>query len=319
MLDCYKFAETGYAPCSEGEAEFFDLQAPDAAECEALAASLGVPPHFLSDPVDPKERPRIEQEAECTLIIIRVPLFAEAALDPAALAAPPPLRPSRATVPLGIVITRGRLVTVSLKPRLVQEYLGRHSRRPAPRDAASATFKLFIESAADFIGQLDQLEALTEHAEATLSRAQHNEELMTLLAVDKILIHYSVALRSNRNIMERIMDHRLFSMSPEETDMLERALTENQQAIYMAEIFGQVLGSMSDTFGTVISNNLNKVMKFLTGVTIVLMIPTFIVGAYGMNVRLPLETRPWAFWLISLVCLLSCGLIWAFFSRRKWL
>ncbi|MDR1312466.1 MAG: magnesium transporter CorA family protein [Deltaproteobacteria bacterium] len=317
MLKCYKFNSPCFVPAEEGEAQFFDLQRPDAAEIRALSDSLGVPLHFLSDPMDPKERPRIEQEGLFTLVILRVPVSGETGIEkwPAAVKG---RKHSSSTAPLGIILSKESLITVSPRKGLVQELLGRLTRKPRPVDPVTAAFKLFIESASDFINQLERLEELTDRAELTLSRAQQNEEIMALLAVDKILIHYSVALKSNRNIMEKLMDPHILQLAPEEADLLERALTENQQAIYMAEIFGQVLGSISDAFGTIISNNLNKVMKFLTGITIILMLPTFIVGSYGMNVSLPFERHPAAFWIIFALCLLSCGALWVFFSRKKW-
>ncbi|MDR1082008.1 MAG: magnesium transporter CorA family protein [Deltaproteobacteria bacterium] len=318
MLKCYKFVQSSFVPAEENEAVFFDLQKPDADEIRALADRLDVPLHFLSDPMDPKERPRIEQEGIYTLVILRVALFGETPLDRGQQSSLKVRKHVHSTVPLGIIFSKDTLITVSWRKGMVQELLGRLTRRPYPKCPKSAAFKIFIETASDFINQLERLEEITDRAEATLSRAQQNEEIMALLSVDKILIHYTVALKSNRNIMERLMDPHVVKLDPDETDVLERALTENQQAIYMADIFGQVLGSMSDAFGTIISNNLNKVVKFLTGITIVLMLPTFIVGAYGMNVVLPLEKHPAAFWIILGLCLLSCGALLKFFTSKKW-
>jgi magnesium transporter len=318
MLKCFKFDDACYVRCEKGDAKFFDLQRPDHAEVLSLATELGIPPHFLSDPLDPKERPRIEQEADSILIIIRVPVFGEGSLGPIRDEARPRIHGHGSTAPLGIVISRDMIVTVSSHAGMVQALLGRLTRKPAPKTNVSTAFKLFIESTGDYISQLERLEEMTDRAEANLSRAQQNEEIMTLLSIDKILIHYTVAVKSNHNIMEKLMEQHSLKLAADEIEMLERALTENQQAIYMADIFSQVLGSMSDAFGTIISNNLNKVVKFLTGITIILMLPTFIVGAYGMNVDLPFERHPFAFWLIVALCLLSCGALLLFFSRKKW-
>jgi magnesium transporter len=317
MLKLYKFSDARLAPADGPDARLYDLQSPGEAELTELASALGVPQHFLTDPLDPKERPRIELEGPYVLVIIRVPLLRWEEGGEGA-SGPPASGRDASTSPLGIVLSRERLITVSAHEGLVQGLLDRPARKPALRDPVSAAFKLFIESANDFIGQLGRLEELTDRAEANLSRAQQNEEIMTLLAVDKILIHYTVALKSNRNIMEKLMDPHALVLTPEERDVLERALTENQQAIYMIDIFSQVLGSMSDAFGTIISNNLNKVVKFLTGITIILMLPACIVGAYGMNVSLPMERHPLAFWLVIAVCLASCGILWLFFRRKKW-
>jgi magnesium transporter len=211
------------------------------------------------------------------------------------------------------------VVTVCLEKGVVHNLLDRLARKPRPSDRFSLLFKIFIECSADFIHHLESMEELTEEAEKNLALAQQNEEIMTLLAIDKVLINYTVALKSNRGIMEKLMEGSILKLKAEDADLLERALTENQQAIYMADIFGQVLGSMSDAFGTIISNNLNKVMKFLAGVTIILMLPTFIVGAYGMNVALPLASRPLAFFIVCGLCLLSAGCAWIVFRRKGWI
>jgi magnesium transporter len=142
---------------------------------------------------------------------------------------------------------------------------------------------------------------------------------MTLLTIDKALINYTVALKSNRAIIAKLVDDNVFPMSAEEDDLLDHALIENQQAIYTADIFGQILGSLGDAFGNVINNNLNKLMKFLAVVTIILMVPTLIVGAYGMNVRLPLAEDGRAFWIILAACLALSAVLWLVARRRRWI
>ncbi|MDR2460786.1 MAG: magnesium transporter CorA family protein [Deltaproteobacteria bacterium] len=314
MLSYYKFNEDGFTKGSEEEADFLDLENPNPEEIQKIATKHDIPPLFLSDPLDPLERPRMDQEGPNTLIIIRVPSHTARPHEQIEKWKRKPMT----TTPLGIIVTEKKIVIVCRKLGLAQELLCRSSRKPRPRCPLSLIFKIFIESSTDFIHHLEHLEELTDRAELTLSRAQQNEEIMTLLTIDKTLINFSVALRSNRTIMEKLMDYPPLKLNPEELDLLEHGLTENQQAIFMADIFGQVLGSMSDAFGTIISNNLNKVVKFLTGITIILMLPTFIVGAYGMNVNLPFDKHPYAFWIIVILCFISCTLLWLFFARKKW-
>jgi magnesium transporter len=307
MLKYYKFSETGPVLSDPQGAEFINLEDPTMLEVGAVESGMGIPHTFITDPLDPKERPRVEQEPPATLIIVRIPRL-PSAQEPHKLT----------TVPLGMVITPEKILTVCRDRDLVFELLKRVGRKPKPNCRISTAFKLLIESSTDFINHLERLEELTDKAESTLSKAQQNEEIMMLLTIDKALINYTVALRSNRGIMEKLMDRTLLSLRPEEVDLLERAMTENQQAIFTADIFGQVLGSMSDAFGTVISNNLNKVVKFLTGITIILMLPTLIAGLYGMNVSLPFEKHPYAFWIILFLCSFSGIFLWLFFSRKRW-
>jgi magnesium transporter len=307
MLGYYKFTDDGLEPCGPSESEYIDLVDPNPHEIAAMQEEFNLPHTFLSDPLDPKERPRVEQEPPATLIIVRVPRL-PLTQEPHSLN----------TVPLGIIITKEKILTVCRDRELVTNLLQRLTRKPKPNCKMCVAFKLLIESSTDFIHHLERLEELTDKAESTLSRAQQNEEIMMLLTIDKTLINFSVALRSNRGIMEKLMDRTLIHLKPDEIDLLERAMTENQQAIFTADIFGQILGSMSDAFGTVISNNLNKVVKFLTGITIILMLPTLIAGIYGMNVDLPFARHPYAFWIILFFCVLSGIFLWLFFNRKKW-
>jgi magnesium transporter len=309
MLTRYSLGEDGFCTVpAETRASWLNLENPDLDEVKSLASKLNLPLVFLADPLDPKERPRLDQEGHAIMIITRIPHLEKKDEQPVFK-----------TVPLGLILTPNLVVTVCRKPGIVLEFLGRTARRPFPKDRISLTFKILIECSSDFIHHLERLEEITDEAELTLNRAQQNEQIMTLLTIDKALINYTVALKSNRAIMQRLMDGCLLSLSPEENDLLERALTENQQAIFMADIFGQVLGSMGDAFGTIISNNLNKVMKLLTGVTIILMLPTLIVGAYGMNVLLPLANNPKAFWILCFICLAASVAILVLFWRKKWI
>jgi magnesium transporter len=163
------------------------------------------------------------------------------------------------------------------------------------------------------------MERITDSAELSLSKSQQNKEIMTLLSLDKALIVYTVALKSNRAIMTKVIEGKILFQTQEELDLLDHALIENQQAIYMADIFGQIIGSVGDAFGNIINNNLNKVMKFLAGVTIILMLPTLVVGAYGMNVRLPIADNSMAFWILALICVITSGVMWLYFWLKKWI
>ncbi|MDR1166454.1 MAG: magnesium transporter CorA family protein [Deltaproteobacteria bacterium] len=316
MANYFKFQDEGFSPATVEEARFINLAAPSQDELIALARDLDIPYLFLADPLDPGERPRVDQENGVTLVIVRVPLVR--------LGASPNLIHDEfkfhglPTIPVGIIVKDGLAVVVCSDPFLSLELLGRITRKPRPKSVNLLLFKILMETSTDFLHHLERLEDETDRLELNLPKAQQNEEIMTLLAMEKTLIHYGVALKSNRGIMEKLLGPSLLSLDAEELYILERVLTENQQAIFMADIFGQVLGSMGDAFGTIISNNLNKVVKFLTGITIILMLPTFIVGLYGMNVRLPIEKEPWAFWALLVLCVCSCALLWLFFSRKKW-
>ncbi|MDR1395875.1 MAG: magnesium transporter CorA family protein [Deltaproteobacteria bacterium] len=309
MISKYQLVNNGFWPVPAGQPpDWVDLENPNSEELTEISGQYSLPPLFLVDPLDPRERPHTDTEEGAMLIIVRVPLFRQ--------------NGGRvfATIPLGVIITPERVFTVCREAGLAKQFIARQMRQPRQISRDSILFKILIGCSSDFIHQLEVLEEMAENAEQHLIKSQQNDQIITLLTIEKALINFSVALHSNRSIMERIMGGILNRpLGGEEASWLDFALTENQQAIFTVEIFGQIVGSMGDAFGIIISNNLNKVMKFLTGVTIILMVPTLIVGAYGMNVRLPLADSAWAFAILSLACLGLSVFIWRFFSRRKWI
>ena len=145
-----------------------------------------------------------------------------------------------------------------------------------------------------------------------------NKELLELLKYQKSLVHFTTALRSNELMMERLQKSRLFDMHPDDQDLLEDVLTENQQAIEMVTISNDILSQMMDAFASIISNNLNVVMKFLTAVTIILMLPTLVASFYGMNVGLPLQNSPFAFLLTLIVSLALSFVVVLIFLKKNW-
>ncbi|MDR1084986.1 MAG: magnesium transporter CorA family protein [Deltaproteobacteria bacterium] len=308
MISSYKLVNNGFWPVSAGNApEWIDLEDPCSEELSEIAARYNVPPMFLVDPLDHRERPRLDDENGISLVIVRLPIYHNSA------------KRQFSTMPLGLIMMPGMVITVCREPGIVKQLVSRQIRKPRQVALSSMLYKIFVEISSDFIHQLEVLEEMAEEAEMTLGKSQQNEQILTLLTIEKALINFSVALHSNRSIMEKVRNGDASQLSKEQTDWVDYALNENQQALFTVEIFGQIVGSMSDAFGTIISNNLNKVMKFLTGVTIILMVPTLIVGAYGMNVQLPLAESPWAF---AILVVFSVGLslaIWLYFNRRKWI
>ncbi|MDR2302158.1 MAG: magnesium transporter CorA family protein [Deltaproteobacteria bacterium] len=311
MLTRYRYTdhEPGFEVCPEEEkAQWINLEDPTKDEIEWIHSELGVPMLFLTDPLDPKERPRLDQEDNCDLMIITVPYLDDKRDDI-----------DFDVAPLGFVLRGEVLITICGEVGLIGDLLSRSHKKPKPINPKKTLLKILIESSVDYITHLELMERLTDSLEFSLSKSQQNREIMTLLTIEKALVVYTVALKSNRAIITKVMEGKHFFQNEDDLDLVDHALIENQQGIYMADIFGQIIGSVGDAFGNIISNNLNKVMKFLTGVTIILMLPTLVVGAYGMNVWLPLANHSKAFWIITFLCLIVSGLVWLYFIRKRWI
>jgi len=154
--------------------------------------------------------------------------------------------------------------------------------------------------------------------EDQLQASMRNKEVMELLKYQKSLVYFTTALKSNELVLERLQRGQLFHMYPDDEDLLEDVITENQQAIEMINISNNILSSMMDAFASIISNNLNVVMKFLASVTIVLNLPTIVTSFFGMNVGFPFQNQPWAYLAILAVAILLSTVVVVIFVKRDW-
>ncbi|MDR0882938.1 MAG: magnesium transporter CorA family protein [Candidatus Adiutrix sp.] len=310
MLTSYLAADN-ISPCPPGAApDWIDVSDPSEAELAELAQAHQLPPWFLTDPLDPKERPRVDQDGLGLLIVARLSFRDDQ-----------PAEPVFRTAPVGLIITPELVITVCREPDLVRGHLSRFFQRRRPWSPARLAFALLHAAGTGFINNIERLEELAGEAEARLRLSPENEELLTLLNIEKALIDITVAVKSNHGLMDKIFrqpDPLGLILTKEEREILDDAMIENQQAIFMAEIFGQTLASMSDAFGSLIANNLNRTMKLMAGLTIVLMLPTIISGLYGMNVNLPLAESQGAFWTMCGLCLGLMLAVSVLFARKKW-
>ena len=178
--------------------------------------------------------------------------------------------------------------------------------------------RLLLYTANRYLSHLREITKVVDALEDQLQLSTRNKEVLELLKYQKSLTFFTTALKSNELMMERLQRSRLFQAFPEDEDLLEDVLTENQQAIEMTNITSNILSSMMDAFASIISNNLNGVMKLLAAITIVLSLPTMVASFFGMNVHLPLETHPLAFLsLIGVSLLISLSVVYIFW-RRDW-
>ena len=167
-----------------------------------------------------------------------------------------------------------------------------------------------------FLYLLKKLNKETEIAENVLKNSMKNKELLKLLSLEKGLVYFTTSLKSNEVVMEKTMRGNLIKLYDEDEDILEDAIIENKQAIEMANIYRDILTGTMDAYASIISNNLNGVMKYLTSITIILAIPTMIASYWGMNVPVPLQENPFGF--IAIVCgSILIGVIATLWLKRK--
>jgi len=269
---------------------------------------MGFQQDFLTPPLDVDERPRTEKENGDVLIVLRIPYFQGEESDI-----------PYATLPLGIIVTDRCVVTICKREnRVIQELVAGKVKGLSTAKRNRLVLHLLLRIAARYLNYLREINHSVDGVEDRLQVSMRNSEVLELLKYQKSLTYFTTALKSNELVLQRLQRSQLFRMYPDDEDLLEDALTETQQAIEMTNISGNILSQMMDAFASIISNNLNVVMKFLASVTIVLALPTMIASFYGMNVGLPLQGQPTAFLIIlgaSVIVALAVVLV---FWRKDW-
>ncbi len=281
---------------------------PSADEIKKLSDNFTLPTDLITDILDQDERPRVEFEDNWTLIILRIPVENMNNGVPFH------------TIPLGIFITDNFTVTLCLQNNEVLP-MG----QPSPfrdqyqqiTDSINFILRLFLRSGNLYMKYLKQINNMTSMIEQDLEKSIKNKELNKLLKMEKCLVYFITSIKANEIVLAKLRNSKKITTEINE-DLLEDAFIENKQALEMAQIYSDIQSGMMDAFASVISNNLNDVMKQLTLISIILMIPTLIASLFGMNVPNYMENSFWAMPLILLGSLLLSVIGVILFRKRQW-
>lgn len=307
MITIYKTTESGLEVIQEpANNAWISVIDPTTDEIERLT-SWGLPQDFITYPLDLDERARSEREDDGTmLILIRIPYFQGVRVDVPYI-----------SIPLGMITNSNWIVTVCRRPNdVIHEFTSGRIRNLETSKRNRFILRMLLATASRYLSFLREINRIVDTLEDQLQQSQRNRELLELLKYQKSLVYFTTALKSNELMMERLQRWQVFRTFPEDEDLLEDVITENQQAIEMVNISTNILTSTMDAFGSIISNNLNAVMKFLASATIVVNLPTIVYGFYGMNVDLPFTWLGFFFPLAVSVAI--SGLIIYIFLRRDW-
>lgn len=307
MLTIYKTTERGLEQLeSMANGVWLKVVDPTPEEIQQLV-DWGVDADYINYSLDLDEMPRIEREEDYTFILIRIPHRQPSSDIP------------YITIPLGIMIKGNMIVTICRYDKEMFKVLanGKYRLLKTGKRYRFALY-IFLETATRYLTHLREINRITEAIEDQLQKSTRNREVLELLKYQKSLTYFATALRSNEVMMERVQRTQIFNYYEEDQDLLEDVLTENQQAIQMTNIATELLAAMMDAFASIISNNLNAVMKILAAITIMISLPTIVASFYGMNVDLPFQTYPWAFWFTVGFSAALIGLAAFIFYRRDW-
>ncbi|MCC8057395.1 magnesium transporter CorA family protein [Cloacibacillus sp.] len=292
---------------------WINLVRPSADELNVVEAITEAPQDFIRSALDPEESSRIEIEDNHILVLINVPINHDSHVY------------EYDTIPLGIIITPDYIVTICQEYNdVIQNFSETRFRYFSTFKRTRLLFQILYRSTMLFLKDLRQMTHRSDQIELDLRKSMKNEELFQLLDLQKGLTYYSMSLRSNKVVVERLLRlcsnpqvSHIIKFREEDEELLDDVHVEYDQAIEMAQIQTDVLAGMMDAFASVISNNLNIVMKFLASITIVMAIPTMVASFFGMNVPVPWEGDPMGFAIVSTVALgLTIVAIWALWKKR---
>lgn len=287
---------------------WINVVAPTGRDLAYLTDELLIPRAFLSDIEDVDERPRIEEEDGWTLMILRIP-FRNIENDIPYI-----------TVPLGIIMKEHYFVTVChYETDMLPDFIRYMQRKNLKIDGNwNLLFRLFLSSSVWYLKYLKQLNNQTRAVEKELERSIQNAELQRLLKIEKSLVFFITSLRGNDNLLIKLLNlkaQRLYF----DSELVEDVGIELRQAQDTARIYSDILSGTMDAFASVISNNLNVIMKRMTAISLLLMIPTLIASIYGMNIRNGLEESAYGLYIIIIISIsFSCLSFWLF-RRKRWL
>ncbi len=277
---------------------------PTSQELEQLNEETGIDLDDLRAPLDDEERSRVELEDGYNMILVDIPSLDE--------------KDRYVTIPLGIYMTNDFILTICLEESpVLKAFETKRVREFFTFKKTRFVFQILYRNATSYLRYLRIIDRKSDQIEEKLHISQKNSELIELLELEKSLVYFTTSLRSNEVVLEKLLRTEKIRKYPEDEDLLEDVIVENKQAIEMANIYSGILSGMMDAFASVISNNLNIVMKLLATVTIVLSIPTMIASFFGMNFEvIPLGHNPFGFVIIIIITLLI-SLIVALFFRKK--
>ncbi len=285
---------------------WIQMTCPTEEDRQMLEEQFNIPDYFLSDISDTDERARYEYDDGWMLIILRIPYVKEVRS-----------RTPYTTVPLGIIHKRDVTITVCYyETNMMIDFVSFHQRRGVGfTDYVDMTFRLFLSSAVWYLKRLKQISMLIDKAKRNLDREVNNESLIGLSRLQDSLTYFNTSIRGNETLLSKLK----FKLQIDEldADLIEDVTIEMTQARETTSIYSNILESTMDTYQSIINNNMNTIMRTLTSVTIILMLPTLVASFFGMNLVNGMETSPLGFVVAIVISIFISVLSWVFFRHKR--
>lgn len=285
---------------------WIQVTCPTEQDQQELQERFQIPDYFLSDIADTDERARYEYDDGWMLIIIRIPYVKEVRS-----------RTPYTTVPLGIIHKRDVTITVcNFETNMMIDFVSYQQKRGEGfTDYVDMIFRLFLSSAVWYLKRLKQINALIEKSKKNLDKEVNNESLIGLSRLQDSLTYFVTSIRGNENLLAKLK----FKLQVDEldADLIEDVNIEMSQARETTSIYSDILESTMDTYSSIINNNMNTVMRTLTSVSIIMMLPTLVSSLFGMNLINGMEDSPLGFPLALLISVIVSGATWWILRHKR--
>ena len=289
---------------------WINLVNPTAEEIKEVCSNLKIEDEFIKYPLDYEEQARIDIEDDMTLFVIDVPVIEETKEGKA-----------YSTMPLGLIVVRDEyFISVSLKKnRIIEAFEKGRVKEMYTYKKTRFLIQILYLNASYYLNDLKRINKEAENTVNGLKKSMKNEDLRQLLNLENSLVYITTSLKANELVMEKTARGKILKAYEEDDEILEDAIVENRQAIEMSKIYSEVLNGTMDAYASIISNNLNVVMKFLASITIVLSLPTLIASIWGMNVPLPFATNPYGFVIVCGISVLISIVAFVWLKKKDML
>ncbi|MEH7106979.1 MULTISPECIES: magnesium transporter CorA family protein [Bacillaceae] len=313
MLEIFKSTETRVLERVDviSKGCWINMFAPTAEEIAKVSNAAQIDIDIIKDALDDEERPRIERDDGRIYIIVDFPYIV---LDESGSGLE-----VYETIPIGIILTEDHIITVSLKDSpIIEEFRKNRVKEFFTFKKTRFALQLLFVISSYYLRYLKQINKKTNEIERVVHQSLKNKELYAFLALEKSLVYFTTSLKSNKVVLDKILRFNYLKMYEEDKDLLEDVIIEKTQAIEMAETYHTILSGMMNAFASIISNNLNIVMKFLTSITIILALPTMVASFYGMNVNIPFAHSAHAYAIPLVFSALFAGLTALIFWKKRY-
>lgn len=282
---------------------------PSEAEINAICKATNVDVSLVKAALDEEERARIDFEDGNTLILVDTPTVVAHGRSFV-----------YSTLPFGIILTEHNIITVCLRESaLARAFSETPVKNFSTKKRNRMTLQMLYKNATLFLFYLREVDKASIRIENELHLSMKNKELIQMLALEKSLVYFSTSLKGNEIVLEKLLRLDFVKDYPDDTEILEDVIIENKQAIEMSNIYRDILSGTMDAFASIISNNLNIVMKVLASVTIILTVPSIVFALWGTNVAVPFEGNPFGFWIVLGIGVISTIIATVLMVSKKWL